>query len=75
MSIVLATKSGPDGTLHLDIPVGSPDADYEVEVVVRRIPATGKDWPAGYAELFNSVEDDSFDVPAQPPMPPAVGME
>ena len=34
-NIVLHSTSGPDGNLHLEIPVGQPDTEFEVEVVVR----------------------------------------
>jgi hypothetical protein len=30
-SIVLHSTSGPDGKLHLEVPVGQPDTDFEVE--------------------------------------------
>ena len=35
-SIVLQSRSGPDSKLHLEVPVGQPDTEFEVEVVVRR---------------------------------------
>lgn len=31
---VLDSKTGPDGMLHLDAPLGLPDAAFAVEVVV-----------------------------------------
>ncbi len=34
-SIVMLSRSGPDSKLHLEIPVGQPDTEFEVEVVVR----------------------------------------
>ena len=33
--IVLHSTSGPDGKLHLEVPVGTPNTEFEVEVVVR----------------------------------------
>lgn len=35
MSIVLTSRSGPDGKLHLEIPVSHPDREFEVELTVR----------------------------------------
>src|SRR5438034_7588942 len=34
-SMVLHSRSGPDGKLHLEVPVGQPDTEFEVEVLVR----------------------------------------
>jgi hypothetical protein len=34
-SIVLHSTSGPDGKLHLEVPVGQPDTEFEVEVKAR----------------------------------------
>lgn len=38
-SIVLHSRSGPDSKLHLEVPVGTPNTEFEVEVVVRPKPA------------------------------------
>jgi hypothetical protein len=37
-SLVLHARSGPDGKLRLEVPVGSPHAEFEIEVVVRPKP-------------------------------------
>ena len=34
-NIVMQSRSGPDSILHLEVPVGQPDTEFEVEVVVR----------------------------------------
>jgi len=34
-SIVLTSTSGPDGKLHLDVPVGQPDTEFEVQITAR----------------------------------------
>ena len=47
-SIVLQSKSGPDSKLHLEVPVGQPNTEFEVEVVVRPKPPQGQGWPPGY---------------------------
>jgi hypothetical protein len=36
--IVVHAKAGPDGTLHLDIPLGREQADREVQVVIEPVP-------------------------------------
>jgi hypothetical protein len=74
-SIVLHSKSGPDSKLHLDIPVGSPNAEFEVEVVVRPTPVQGQGWPPGYFALFGSIDDETFTVHPQPPLPSPVEVE
>lgn len=74
-SIILQSTSGPDGKLHLEIPVGKPDTQFEVEVVVRSEPASGKGWPPGYFELFGSIDDETFVRPPQGELPPPVELE
>ena len=34
-SIVIYSRSGPDGKLHLEVPVGRANTEFEVEVVAR----------------------------------------
>jgi hypothetical protein len=72
--IVLQSKTGPDGVLHLDVPLGKPDTAYEVEMVVNP-KATGRTLPPGYFNLIGSVDDDSFVVHPQPPSPPPLELE
>src|SRR5437868_13738472 len=55
-SIVFHSKSGPDSKLHLDIPVGTPNAEYDVEVMVRPTPLQGQGWPPGYFALFGAID-------------------
>jgi hypothetical protein len=73
--IVLQSKSGPDSKLHLDVPVGQPNTEFEVEVVVRQKPPQGQGWPPGYFDLFGSIDDETFTVHPQPPMPPPMEIE
>jgi hypothetical protein len=57
--LVLHATSGPDGRLHLEVPVGSPNTEFEVEVVVR--PKPGKVvLPPGYFDLIGSIDDETF---------------
>lgn len=74
-SIVFQSRSGPDSKLHLEVPVGEPNADFEVEVVVHPNTQEGLGWPPGYFKLFGSIDDETFDVHPQPPMPPSVEFE
>ncbi len=74
-SIVLQSTSGPDGKLHLEVPVGRPNTEFEVEVLVRPKPLQTQGWPPGYFELFGSIDDETFTVHPQPPLPPALEVE
>ncbi|MEX2139229.1 MAG: hypothetical protein WD894_08210, partial [Pirellulales bacterium] len=74
-SIVLNSTSGPDGKLHLEVLVGQPDTEFEVEVTARPKPVTGKGWPPGYFDLFGSIDDETFVRPPQGESPPPVELE
>ena len=74
-SSVLHSTSGPDGKLHLEVPVGQPDMEFEVEVVLRPKPEVGKNWPPGYFDLFGSIDDETFVRPPQGDLPPSVELE
>jgi hypothetical protein len=74
-SIVLHSTSGPDGKLHLEVPVGQPHTEFEVEIVARPKPAAGKGWPPGYFDLFGSIDDETFVRPPQGELPPPVELE
>ncbi len=71
---VLDSKTGPDGVLHLDVPLGLPDAVFEVEVVVHA-KSVDRSLPPGYFDLIGSVDDETFVVHPQPPLPPPVEFE
>ena len=73
-SLVLNATSGPDGKVHPEVPVGSPNTEFEVEVVVR--PKPGKVvLPPGYFDLIGSVDDGTLMVHPQPPLPPSVEID
>jgi hypothetical protein len=74
-SIMLHSKSGPDSKLHLEVPVGTPNTEFEVELVVRPASGAGQGWPPGYSKLFGSIDDETFAVHPQPPLPPPVDIE
>ena len=60
-------RADKDGTLLLRIPVGKPEAEYEVVVVVqpKESPTVGttpeeRGWPPGYFDLAGSIDDETF---------------
>jgi hypothetical protein len=73
-NIVMQSRSGPDSKLHLEVPVGQPDTEFEVELVVRPKTVT-RTFPPGYFDLIGSVDDETLTVHPQPPMPPPVEIE
>jgi hypothetical protein len=65
----LHSTSGADGKLHLVVPVGQADMEFEIELVVR--PKTKvRTFPPGYFDLIGSVDDSTLIVHAQPSLPP-----
>ncbi len=68
-SIVMNSTSGPDGKLHLEITVGQPDTEFEVEVTAR-LRTTARSLPPGYFDLLGSVDDATLTVHSQPRLPP-----
>ncbi len=82
--IRLTATSGPDGILHLSVPVGAA-GEFEVAVVVAPKPnANGPapatktpeelGWPPGYFEnIIGSIDDETFVAPprtSSKPIPP-----
>jgi hypothetical protein len=76
MQTIHATeKTGSDGTLTLRLPLGLPETEYDIVVVAQpKMPARCS-LPLGYFDLLGSVDDDTFIVHPQPPLPPPVGFE
>jgi hypothetical protein len=73
-------KTGKDGMLSLRIPLGRPDAEYEVLVVVQPTTAATtpdeRGWPPGYFEkTFGSIDDESFVRPPQGELPGPVDLD
>ena len=69
-------RTGRDGALSLRIPLGQPDTEFEVVVVVQ--PKSSADTPRlppGYFDLLGSIDDETFIVHPQPPPPPPVEVE
>jgi hypothetical protein len=71
-------KTGKDGALHLRIPLGRPDAEFEVVVVVQPKASGGIEgvgWPPGYFDLAGSITDKTFLRPSQGELPRSVDLE
>jgi hypothetical protein len=73
-TIVLHTTSGPDGNLHLEVPVGHAETEFEVEVQVR-LKSEGVALPPGYFGLIGSIDDETFIRHPQGELPPPVELE
>jgi hypothetical protein len=79
-TIRVVEKTGKDGNLRLDIPLGTPESEFEVLVVVQpTTPATHvgtRDklgWPPGYFEdTYASIMDETFSRPPQGELPKPV---
>lgn len=77
-TIRVLEKTGKDGDLSLRIPLGRPETEYEVLVVVQpKAPAApdNKGWPPGYFDLAGSIDDDTFRRPPQGEWPKPVELE
>lgn len=64
-TIHLRSRVGVDGTLHLDVPVGKPNAEMDVVLVVSAAPGTNSAsgspaWPEFIASTAGSIPDPSF---------------
>jgi hypothetical protein len=75
-TIQTCERPGRDGALSLRIPLGQPDTEFEVVVVVQ--PNSSADTPhlpPGYFDLLGSIDDETFLIHPQPPLPPPVGLD
>ena len=68
--IVIESVIGPDGTLHLDVPVGIEKANQPVRVVIEaaRKPMTRAEWAAFVRSMAGSITDPTFERPPQLPL-------
>jgi hypothetical protein len=77
-TIRVLEKTGKDGTLSLRIPLGKPEVEYEVVVVLQpRTTTTPEErgWPPGYFDLAGSIDDETFVRPPQGELPKPVEFE
>lgn len=69
-------RTGRDGALSMRIPLGQPDTEFEVVVVVQsKSSADTAPLPPSYFDLLGSIDDETFIVHPQPPLPPPVELE
>ena len=69
-------RTGHDGALSLRIPLGQPDTEFEVVVVVQpKSSAHSPQLPASYFDLLGSIDDATFIIHPQPALPPPVEVE
>jgi hypothetical protein len=76
-------KTGKDGTLLLRIPLGAPETEFEVVVVVQPAEAAlpgktseGPGWPPGYFDqTYGSIADKTFERAPQGELPKPPDME
>lgn len=66
--VVMTSRVGPDGVLHLDVPFGSPDAGREVQVTVEAVSPvrqlTPEEWAAFLADTAGAWQGE-FERPSQ----------
>ena len=69
-NIVIESVIGPDGTLHLDVPIGIENANQPVRVVIAldRKPMTQAEWSAFVRSMAGSITDPTFERPTQLPL-------
>jgi hypothetical protein len=74
-------RTGKDGVLHVSIPLGAPEADFEVTLVVRPKMAEPSPaaqgqagWSPDYFDLAGSIDDETFVRPPQGELPKPVEM-
>ena len=64
--MVVRSKVGADGILHLHVPVGTPDANREVEVTIEPLPQssgrlmTQEQWADFVRKTAGSITDSTF---------------
>jgi len=69
-NIVIDSVIGPDGTLHLDVPIGVENANRSVRVVIEaaRKPMARAEWGAFVRSMAGSITDPTFARPPQLPL-------
>ena len=65
--IVLTSKVGPDGVLHLALPLTAADRDVRVtvELVLPKKEMTPEEWRAFILSTAGSIPDPTFERPPQ----------
>ncbi len=78
----ISQRTGEDGVLHVSVPLGTPNADFEVVVVVQPKDTASSStapeelgWPPGYFDLAGSIDDPTFVRPPQGELPKPVELD
>jgi hypothetical protein len=78
-TIRIIKKSEADGSLSLRIPLGRPETEFEVLVVVqpteRGQTPEARGWPPGYFALAGSIDDETFFRHPQGELPKPVELD
>jgi hypothetical protein len=75
-TIQIHERTNKDGTLSLSIPLGQPDTEFDVVLVVQpNSKVSGPRLPPGYYDVLGSVDDETLVAHKQPPMPLPVDLE
>ena len=69
-NIVIDSVIGPDGALHLDVPIGIENANQSVRVVIEtgRKLMTQAEWRAFVRSMAGCIADPTFERPPQLPI-------
>ena len=80
-TLCVTERTGKDGVLHVRVPLETPDAVYDVVLVVQpketepaATPAA-PGWPPGYFDLAGSIDDETFVRPPQGELPKPVELD
>lgn len=72
-------KTDKNGMLALRIPIGRPEAEFAVLVVVEprvvQTPTTENGWPVGFFDRMFGCVDETFERPPQGVLPPIECLE
>ena len=81
-TVRVTQRTGKDGVLHVSIPLGTPEADFEVVLVVQpkgTEPSSNTPgqhgWSPEYFDLAGSIDDQTFVRPPQGELPKRVEIE
>lgn len=68
--IVLQSRTGTDGTLHLNVSLGRERANQEVQVVIEPAPQRmpQAEWTDWVRSMAGSITDPTFERPPQLPL-------
>lgn len=69
-NVIIESQTGPDGTLHLNVPLGADKANQPVRIIITpsNTAMTADEWAACVQELAGSVADPAFERPPQLPL-------